>query len=326
MPDLVRATGDLLERVLGDTYDLWGDGLGRRAYARWNEAQERTPWGGHHLRRFALVDGDRLLASAKRYDLTLRLDGRLVPTLGIGAVFTPQALRGRGYARAIVAALEARALQDGAQVSLLFSEIGTPFYERLGYRQVPVTMADLEVDVQPGAPAIVVRSGEDRDAEDLASICAQRGGSYRLSLACDADQVRYSVAKKRLLAGLDLSGRRALEFHVVEEGHHAVAFVLIQVSYSSGGPDRWSVAACGDRDPDGARIGALLQVLLARAPYVPHPLIRAWWPMALRPPQLRVTAGPPPAEVMMVKPLVSGLDESMVFDSTEVLYWHGDAF
>jgi GNAT superfamily N-acetyltransferase len=327
MPTLIRAAGPVLEQILDETFPLWGDGLSRRAYGQWNQAQEQTEWGRGHLRRLALMDGHRLLASAKRYDLTLRLDGRERPTLGIGAVFTPAANRGRGYARAVIAALESEARRDGAEASLLFSEIGSSFYESLGYRRVPVSMADLVVDVRPGAPAVVVRTGDDRDAEDIAGLYAQRGREFRLSLSADAWQVRHAVVRKRLLAGFDSTGRRAVDFHVVEEGQRAVAFVLVQVARSAEGlPDRWSLAACGDRDPGGVRIGALLQVLLARAPSVPHPLIRAWWPMSLRPPQLRVMEAPAPGEMMMIKPLDGDLDEAMALDAGDVLYWHGDAF
>ena len=42
-----------------------------------------------------------------------------------------------------------------------------------------------------------------------------------------------------------------------------------------------------DRDPAGARLGALLQVLVAREPSRGMPLIRAWWPRAFPvPPQV----------------------------------------
>jgi len=103
---------------------LWGDGLSRRAYAQWNSAQEQTDWGRAHLRRLALVDGNRVMATAKRYDLLLTLDGRQVPTVGVGAVFTPAPLRGHGHARAIIDALLDAARGDGAELALLFSEIG----------------------------------------------------------------------------------------------------------------------------------------------------------------------------------------------------------
>jgi len=68
---LIRATGAQLESLLDDTFPLWGDGLTRKGYGHWNIAQERTDWGTRHLRRFALMDGARVLSSAKRYDLSL---------------------------------------------------------------------------------------------------------------------------------------------------------------------------------------------------------------------------------------------------------------
>ena len=54
--EVVPATGDLLERILDDTFPIWGEGLDRAAYARYNRAQLATPWGATHLRRVALVD------------------------------------------------------------------------------------------------------------------------------------------------------------------------------------------------------------------------------------------------------------------------------
>ena len=93
---VVPATGSVLEQVLTDTFPLWGDGLSRDTYGKSWAAQIRTPWGKQHLDRVALVDGPHVLSSAKRYDLSLRIDGRIRRVLGIGALFTAAAHRGRG--------------------------------------------------------------------------------------------------------------------------------------------------------------------------------------------------------------------------------------
>ena len=325
-PALVRAEGALLEELFDQTYPLWGEGLSRRAYAQWNTAQEQTEWGRTHLRRLALVDNGRVLASAKRYDLTLVIDGRHVPTVGVGAVFTPVSMRGRGYARAIIDALVDTARGDGAELALLFSEIGAAYYQRLGFTVVPVETADLMVLEKDGAPAMLVRAGEAADAEQVAAIHARRAVQYRLSLASSPDQVRYTLTKKRLFAGLDPSGRRTVEYFVAEEGHRAVAFVLLQITRGQGGrPDSWSVEACGDADPGGARVGAMLQTLVARAPAGVRPRIQGWWPGSLRPPQLTLTTRLPAGEVMMIKALNAG-GEAPQLATGDVLFWHGDAF
>ena len=323
---VVRATGALLESLLDDTFPLWGDGLTRKGYGHWNIAQERTDWGTSHLRRFALVDGARVLSSAKRYDLSLWLKGRKVSALGVGAVFTPESQRGHGHAPAIVKALEDQARTDGAEVSLLFSEIGPQYYARLGYTQIPLQTVEVEVNEKKGAPAMLVRAGEDADAAGVAAMHDQRARGFDLALLIDAAQVRYSVSKKRMFVGLGTGLGRSIEYFVSEEGHQAVAFLVVQVTRGvTGQPDTWSVEACGDRDPSGARIGAMLQVLLARAPSATRPIIRAWWPDSLRPPQLRIVPRQPAGEVMMVKPLVPDITADALAPDG-VMYWHGDAF
>jgi GNAT superfamily N-acetyltransferase len=326
-PSLVRATGAQLDDLFDQTYPLWGDGLSRRAYAQWNTAQERTDWGRRHLRRLALVDGDRVLATAKRYDLVLMLEGRPVTTVGVGAVFTPLPLRGRGFARAVIEALVDQARADGAELALLFSEIGSAYYERMGFSVVPVETANIAVQVKPGAPAVLVRAGEEADAEQVAAMYAKRGIGFRLSLTPSPSQVRYMLTKKRLFAGLDPSGRRTVEYFVAEEGHRAAAFVLLQITRAEADrPEAWSLEACGDADPSGARVGALLQALVARAPGGTLPRIQGWWPASLRPPQLTITSRAPAGEVMMIRPLVPGAAAPSFFTPGDVLFWHADAF
>jgi GNAT superfamily N-acetyltransferase len=323
---LVPASGAVLTRILDETFPLWGEGLSRRGYEQWNLAQQQTLWGRRHLARLALLDGDTVVATAKRYDLTMALNGRATRTHGIGAVFTPKALRGRGHATAIIQAMEDAARAEGVEAALLFSEIGSAFYEKLGFVTVPVQTVDIEVAGGAGAPAMLVRSGEDRDAEHVAAMHAARATDFTAALLPDAAQIMYSVAKKRLFVGLHPSRRRRIEYFVAEEGHQAVAYLLLYVSTESpGAQEVWSVEACGDRDPSGARIGAMLQVLIARNPAARPSLIRGWWPAPMRPPQLTLTARPHAGEVMMVKPITPRATIGAL-TANDVLYFHGDAF
>src|ERR1051326_978000 len=161
---LVVAEGHILEQILDATFPLWSEGLTRDAYAKWNAAQMRTPWGKQHLQRFALVDErGRWVASAKRYRHSVRLDGVNGTMCGIGAVFTREDERGRGYGAAIVEQLVAHARDEGALVAGLFSEIGDRFYQRLGFETVPMDEVDVQVVRKDGAPAMLVRAGEERD-------------------------------------------------------------------------------------------------------------------------------------------------------------------
>jgi len=317
---IVPAEDDILEHILDGTFQIWNEGLSRPAYGQWNQAQLRTPWARRHLQRFAsLDDRGQVLATAKQYHFDVRVDGREGWMCGIGAVFTPPEQRGRGYASALIEELVSRARRDGALLASLFSEISSAFYERLGFTGVPLDEVTITVNQKGGAPAILVRAGEERDLEAVAAMHAVRAASAPFSLRRDAPLVHYALSKKRLLAGLGPPGLRQLEFFVAEEGASAVAYVVLNVNANG-----WTLEEAGDRDPAGARLGAMLQVLLAREPSRRAPLIRAWWPRACSvPPQLQLGDASAPKDLFMVRPLS---DVATPKTADEVFYWHADHF
>jgi predicted N-acetyltransferase YhbS len=317
---LVVAQGAMLDEILDSTFPLWHDGLTRDAYARLNAAQMRTPWGSTHLHRVALVDdAGRVLSSAKRYRLSAMLNGRPTRACGIGALFTPVERRGFGHASELVERLVTAERAEGAELAMLFSAIGPAFYQRLEFRQVPLDEVTLAVTRKAGAPAMLVRAGHERDLPALASMHDARSATARFALDRDTAFIQYSLVRKRLRAGLARSGVRQVEFHVAEEGASAVAYAILSVSEHG-----WTLDEAGDRDPAGARLGALLQVLLAREPSLRPPTIRAWWPRAFAlPPQVQIAARQEAQDVLMIRalgdvPAPSGADD--------VFYWRGDVF
>jgi predicted N-acetyltransferase YhbS len=321
-PEVVGATGALLEEILDETFPVWGEGLAREAYGKYNRAQLATAWGAAHLQRIALVDGGRLLATAKRYELDAIVDREPVKLLGIGAVFTPEALRGRGHAADLLRRTVGSAADEGFGGALLFSEINPRYYERLGFRRLPVNQVALSVRplARGGTPAIPMRSG---DFGDLASIVemnrAQREGR-RFALSRSDDYVRHAIARKRLLAACGSPGHRKVEFFVVEEGGRAAAYVvLLEVG------NYVMITECGDRDPSGARVGAMLQAVVAREPGRAIRL-RAWLPPGFLPPQLDVTAHETPPVAMMLRPLGRGVWPSPPLTASDIAWWHADAF
>jgi GNAT superfamily N-acetyltransferase len=317
---IVPARDRILEQILDETWRIWSDGLTRDAYASYNAGQMKTPWGRQFLDRVALVDGVRVLSTAKRYALRARLDGAPIRVLGIGAVFTPPALRSRGSAAALIERLLEDARREGVDCALLFSEIGASYYEQFGFVGIPRDVCWLRVIDKPGAPAILVRAGEERDIPAVTDLLRTIAAPARFALDVDQDAVRYSLSKKRLLAGLSPVGWRNVEFYVAEEGASAVAFVLLTVSRTGA-----TLEACGDRDPSGARVGAILQVLRARTPKERVPDIAAWLPSGFCPPQVTIVKQRPASELMMIKSL---RDDLRVDDlrAEDIVYWHGDAF
>jgi len=324
MADLAPATGAILRAILDSTYDIWCEGLTPAAYERYYRGQLATAWGARHLQRFALVDGSELLASAKQYTFSAMLDREQVSAVGIGAVFTQPAHRGRGRAREIVERLLERAAGAGADLTLLFSEIGADYYARLGFETIPVSTLTLRVieSVRHGAPATLVRGGDDRDLTDIAAMGELRARPSRFHLNRDRDLVQYAISKKRLLAGLGRPGLREVRFFVAEEGASAVAYVLITVDASG----QWTLEECGDRDPAGARVGAILQALVARDAAEARPSISAWLPHGFCPPQVRTVEERPSAELMMVHPISARARAALPLRAEDVLYWHSDVF
>jgi ribosomal protein S18 acetylase RimI-like enzyme len=318
---LITATGATLEHIMDGTYPIWNEGLSREAYSRWNRGQTQTAWGREALKRVALVDGQTVLSSAKSYSFDGLIGGQRVPVLGIGAVFTPVESRGRGHARTLLEEMMADAAARGSGLALLFSEIGASFYESLGFRVVPRSTYLIEVlqGRRAGAPATLVRSGEAGDLAALAAITARYHAGSAFALDRTSDLIGFGLARRRLLAGLGPAGRREVEFFVAEEAQRAVAYVVITRV-----PQGLVLEDCGDYDPAGARVGAILQVMAARDPSAPPMRLHGWLPRSFRPPQIRIVHEQPAGEIMMVRPL--GSRSPTLDEAGETVYWNLDVF
>jgi predicted N-acetyltransferase YhbS len=308
------ADGPLLEQVLDGTYPLWGEGLTRRAYGQWNRAQTKTAWGKEHLHRVGLVEGDEVVVSAKRYLFDGLIDGRPEKVLGIGAVFTPERRRGQQLAPRLIEAMLADGQARGCTLAVLFSEIGAPYYERLGFTAIERTLVTIDIPpTRRGAPGTMVRAVTPADLPEIASISMTYAAGAGLALDRTAAFVEFSLTRRRLRAGLGPSGLRTLEVFVAEEGYRAAAYIVV-----SRGPDGVVLEECGDRDPRGSRIGAMLEAFVERDPSNPDRTLRAWLPSGLHPPQVQLLDPTPAPEVMLVRSLSCAPVNHSVWWSTDI--------
>jgi predicted N-acetyltransferase YhbS len=304
-----------IDQVLAGTHSVWGEGLSRHAFASWVRAQGMTAWGQANLARVGLVENGEIQVSAKRYLFDARADGRPLKVLGIGAVFTPEERRGQGLASRLIDAMVEDGQARGCDVAILFSQIGPEFYAQKGFSVVERSLLTIDVPVnRRGAPAVLVRAAEPIDLPLLADMSMLHAGNAGFALTRTPALLEFGVIQRRLLAGLGPVGRRALEFFVTEEGHRAVAYVLI-----SHGPAGSVLEECGDRDPSGARVGAMLEVLAAREPSHTDRTLRTWWPETFRPPQIQVIGSVPCPDVMMVR-VLNGRSP----DFARTVYWQTD--
>lgn len=322
-PTVIAAQGAALDRALDLTCRILRDGLDRPAYGRFYAARMRTPWGSHSQRALALVEGQATLATAEQYDLTGVLDGRAVRVCGIGSVCTQPSVRGCGHARVLLERLLDEAIQEGAEVGLLFPPTGLDDDDVVGAFEA-IHLMDLTLHVAQsaryGAPMTMVRGGEPRDLAAIASMGRVRAEPFRFHLDRDVDFIQYAITTKRLLAGFGSAHARQLHFFVAEEGITAAAYVVVSVV-----GDAWTLEECGDRDASGARVGALLQALIAREPVERRPTIHAWLPARFLPPQVTIASAAPSTETIGVR-MLRRHATAPALSADDVLFWRNDLF
>jgi GNAT superfamily N-acetyltransferase len=316
MTDLIIAEGPWLERILDVTHVLWSEGLGRADYGTWQHAQMATPWGRRSLRRVALVEGSMLLASAKRYDFVAHVDGVRTHVLGIGAVFTPNAERGRGHARALIDAMIAEAEARGCRLALLFSEIGPRYYEGLGF--TVIDRDEVAFQMPAGhAGAAAVRPGRAEDLLPMAALNAQLQSTSTFALERTPETMEFGLVRRRQLAALSAPNRLAVEWLVTEEHGELAAYVI-----ATRRPRGLVIEDCGDRDSGGTHVAAMVATILEQPSFHP-PLVHAWLPESFRawtqPALWRAVAD----EVMMIRPIGGA---GLPAFSGPVTYWNLDLF
>ena len=248
---------------------------------------------------------------------------RLTADARVNDVVVTESASGSGVGKMLLGRAEELARKRGCfRMSLVtagWREGTHRFYERLGFRSIPLDEVTVNVERKGGSPAMLVRAGVERDLPAIAEIDRTRSSGARFALRRDPSLIAYALSKKRMLAGLGPSGLRQVEFFVAEEGASAVAYVILSENANG-----WTLEEAGDRDPAGARLGGMLQVLLAREPAHRTPLIRAWWPRAMPvPPQVQLSDRIEARDIFMARPLA---DVPVPVTPDEVFYWRGDYF
>ena len=323
MAKVVPAGGAILQRIVAARPLAACGGLSREAFVKYDKAQAKTVWALGHQHRFALMQGDQMLASAERYDLTGRLDRQPV-TIRAFAVVLDIGVNddGRSFGDALVERLVEDATRDGADLALLFRTANPSAPLPDGFEVVPTTDVELTVteSSRHGAPMTLVRGGEDRDLGAIAAMGQARADPFRFHIDRNVDLIKHAITRKRLLAGLGPAGVRQLEFVIAEEGITAAAYIVISVVDGT-----WTIEECGDRDPTGARVGALLQALIAREPVESRPTIRGWLPPGFLPPQVTIACSSAAPSLLVARALSSRV-QRLDLTASEVMYWRSDLF
>lgn len=319
---VIVAEGDLLARMASATFPHGSHGLTRRAMITLDAALRKTAWAPPHHQHVALIDGTDVLAGADRYALTGAVAGVAVRVCGIGGLRPGPVHRTDQQAQQLAALLVEEATNTGADLALLCLLPHERWWVPDGFVELTTNEVELKVveAARYGAPMTPLRGGEDRDLPAIAAMGETRARPYMFRLDRSVDYIKYMITRARLRAGLAPSGDRQLRFVIAEEGVTAAAYVVITVA----GPT-WTIEECGDRDPSGARVGAILQALIAEEPAERRPSIRAWLPPGFLPPQVAVVSTRTADERLLVRALSPRISSSSLVSGPN-LYWRNDLF
>ena len=146
--------------VLPLTAGLWAGPRDIATYVSQTLAIARSGYGRRHYRTVGLFDGTVTVSSFKRYERVVHDGPRRLHAIGIGAVYTPEEFRGRGYASVMLGLALDRAKADGCDVAYLFSDIQPQFYEPFGFRTLASRELSLRADTLGKRRLEVVRLEE----------------------------------------------------------------------------------------------------------------------------------------------------------------------
>ena len=167
---------------------------------------------------------------------------------------------------------------EGVECAMLFSEIGPAYYAALGFEPIATIDRTIAVIESPryGAPMTMVRAGERRDLQAIAAMGrrARRGLQISSGSRRGSDRIRDCQETPACRASA-----RPVPANFSSSSPKR-ARPPPRTSSSAWPASAWTIEECGDRDASGARVGALLQVLIAREPAERRPTIVAGCPTA----------------------------------------------
>lgn len=199
------------------THEAWGSGLSTAQFLAREQRLRAHPWARGAMRTWLWTGpAGEVLASCETFELAGDVGGVRGRTWVVASVFVEPPLRRRGHSAAMLAALlERLRVEPLAQAVVLFSEVGTDLYARLGFLAVP--SFDTWFEPADDAPAEVswLRA-------PLAAPRAPLPGAQALHVPVDAGQVGWHLERERFYA--DALGKPALPAHGARVGGSTIAW------------------------------------------------------------------------------------------------------
>jgi GNAT superfamily N-acetyltransferase len=198
MEELRDLSGAERDTYFRGVHPIWGGGLSEDRFVAFQRCLAGAEEADGRHRLIGLFDGTRLLAAMKAYDLRGSCASKPLRILGIGAVFTPPPLRRRGHARRMLELAIAEHAARGADAAILFSDIGTAYYERLGFRALRSEECMVDSAALPRSSAQAAAPADETGLTRL--LAGSRADDGDLTLARDGWVLRFQLRRLRELA------------------------------------------------------------------------------------------------------------------------------
>ena len=307
MARLVVAEEAHVDRIYSESYGLWGAGLSRDDYlGLWRDVAG-TPWAQKFARFLVWLDDEgRILSSLKLYHPLLRVGETTSRCCVLGAVFTPRARRREGHATALVQAVLERGARSGTPVAMLFSDIGTAYYEALGFRALPADeqWGDLPPP-QAGRTGIRLHSMQDDDREAVRLALDRSSAARPFCFVRDAEHWEFVWVRTRSFFERLRDPRIVHRCRVAERDGVVVGY-LVTIE----GRGEWNVREVGATDGEPETMRAILERGLEEAVQSGLGRFYGWLPPELLPllGHWNVKSRPRRAALPMIRPLAGDVD------------------
>ena len=130
--------------------------------------------------------------------------------------------------------------------------------DRNGFEKVPLTRSNSASRSRHGTALHDALRGGEAQAAAIVAMGQVRAAPFRFHLIATPTSYRSADYEETIARGPRFAG--GLPSAVFHRGgrHHGCGVVVLHVVGRT-----WTIAECGDRDPGGARVGAILQALIA---------------------------------------------------------------
>lgn len=271
------------------TVSIWGSLLTPPQFFAREQALRTHPWAKRTLTTYLWkTDTGAPLASCEAFLDDAHVGERAGTAVTIASVFTEPALRGRGHAANMLQALIAELRTNPTCLAItLFSEIGTNFYQRLGFQTVPA----FDTFFPPSSAASTLTP--------LHALPAPRhppGDASTLRLHLSSERLDWHLERERVYTAA--LGRKQLSHHGARIGESTITWTAYWKT------NELQVLSLDAQQPE--HLARLVQAASYAAHLVELPVVRIWETVDLTsvPDSRRVARTD---EVAMFLPLVPGI-------------------